>query len=214
MVNMNTIYGFKLGQSQDYDSAGRRVPVTLVRVKPNVIIGRKTMEKDGYFAWQVALGTKKHITKPLSGILKNLQEKISPKYVREIKITEEDSKKETPYEGVSLSAADIFNAGDKIDVSGVSKGKGFAGVMKRHGFHGGPKTHGQSNRARHPGSIGQTTTPGRVYRGKRMAGHMGVENVTLKNLEVFAVKPEENLLLIKGLVPGGKNGLLKITKVN
>ncbi|MBI3559301.1 50S ribosomal protein L3 [Candidatus Gottesmanbacteria bacterium] len=110
------------------------------------------------------------------------------------------------------SVADAFKAGDKIKVTGISKGKGFAGVMKRHGVKGGPATHGQSNRARHPGSIGQTTTPGRVYKGKRMAGHMGHAQVTVRNLSVFAVKPEENLLLIRGLVPGNKKGLLKICK--
>lgn len=103
--------------------------------------------------------------------------------------------------------------GDKVKVTGISKGKGFAGVMKRHGFKGGPATHGQSNRARHPGSIGQTTTPGRVYKGKRMAGHMGNVQVTVRNLPVFAVKPEENLLSIRGLVPGNKKGLLKIIKI-
>lgn len=112
-----------------------------------------------------------------------------------------------------LDKLDQLAPGDKVKVTGISKGKGFAGVMKRHGFKGGPKTHGQSNRARHPGSIGQTTTPGRVYKGKRMAGHMGNAQVTVRNLPVFAVKPEENLLSIRGLVPGNKKGLLKIVKI-
>ena len=164
---MDTLYGFKVGQSQDFDAAGVRVPVTLVRLDPNLVVGNHND------AVRVVVGVKKHTNK----------------------------------------MADIFNAGDKIKVTGLSKGKGFAGVVKRHGFKGGPKTHGQSNRQRHGGSIGQTTTPGRVYRGKRMAGHMGDRNVTIRNLQIFAVKPEENLLLIRGLVPGNKGGLLKITKI-
>lgn len=114
--------------------------------------------------------------------------------------------------GEKITISDVFVAGDKVKVTGTSKGKGFQGVVRRHGFHGGPKTHGQSDRQRHPGSIGQTTTPGRVYKGKRMAGHMGRDTVSVKNLEVFAVKPEENLLLIRGLVPGAQNALLKISK--
>ena len=129
-------------------------------------------------------------------------------FIREIKLDQLD--KFGKLDRININ--DVFTAGDKIKVTGISKGKGFAGVMKRHGFKGGPKTHGQSNRPRHPGSIGQTTTPGRVYKGKKMAGHMGNAQVTVKNLSVFAVKPEENLLLIQGLVPGNKKGLLKICK--
>lgn len=114
--------------------------------------------------------------------------------------------------GNTIKVSDILVLGDKVKVTGISKGKGFAGVVKRHGFKGGPKTHGQSNRQRHPGSIGQTTTPGRVYKGKRMAGHMGNVQRTVSGLRIFAIKPEENLLLIKGLVPGAKGGLIKIVK--
>lgn len=120
--------------------------------------------------------------------------------------------KRWPITMVKFETKDVFAAGDKVKVTGISKGKGFAGVVKRHGFAGGPKTHGQSDRQRHGGSIGQTTTPGRVYKGKRMAGHMGNTTATVKNLQVFAVKPEENLLLIRGLVPGARNSLLKISK--
>lgn len=200
---MDTLYGFKIGQSQDFDAAGVRVPVTLVRLDPNVVVGTNNR------ALRVVVGVKKHPNKPFSGILKNLSEKITPRFMREIKISEG----ETSTVGTKLGMADIFNAGDMVKVAGLSKGKGFAGVVKRHGFRGGPKTHGQSNRQRHAGSIGQTTTPGRVYRGKRMAGHMGDQNVTVRNLQIFAVKPEENLLMISGLVPGGKGGLLKITKI-
>jgi len=107
---------------------------------------------------------------------------------------------------------DHFAPGDKVKVTGTSKGKGFAGVVKRHGFKGGPKTHGQSDRERAPGAIGSTTTPGRVYRGKRMAGHMGNVKRTVLGLSIFAVKPEENLLVVKGLIPGNRNGLVKVIK--
>ncbi len=184
---MNIFYGFKISQGQDFDTAGKRVPVTFVRVEPMTVVNSK----------QVGLGFHKHQNKA--------QGANNFKYFRELG--------GTLNAGEKIQISDVFNSGDKIKVTGISKGKGFAGVVKRHGFKGGPKTHGQSDRQRHPGSIGQTTTPGRVYRGKRMAGHMGQSQTTVRNLQVFAVKPEENLLLIKGLVPGAKNGLLKITKI-
>lgn len=182
-----------MGQSQDFDKSRRRVPVSTIKVEPLAVINAR----------QVAFGHKKHPNKPLQGMLKNLSEKITPRYIREIKEIGDQKK---------IMVTDVFAAGDKVKVTGISKGKGFQGVVHRHHFKGGPKTHGQSDRQRHPGSIGQTTTPGRVYKGKRMAGHMGAERVTVKNLTVFAVKPEENLLLIQGLVPGAKNTLLTITK--
>lgn len=169
---MDTFYGFKLGQDQKYDSTGRRVPVTMVKVEPMKIINSK----------QVQIG----------------------KFKRELK--------EALSAPGEIKIGDVFSIGDKIKVTGTSKGKGFAGVVKRHGFKGGPKTHGQSNRQRHGGSIGQTTTPGRVYKGKRMAGHMGNVQKTTLGLKVFDIKPEENLLYVQGLVPGNKNGLLKICK--
>lgn len=176
---MSTFYGFKLNQSQDYDAAGKRWPITMVKVEP------MTITKNS----QVTFG---HRNKRILSYFK--------KYETDKAV------------GEKINISDVFNSGDKIKVSGINKGKGFQGVVRRHGFAGGPKTHGQSDRHRHPGSIGQTTTPGRVYKGKRMAGHMGNVLTTVKNLEVFAIKPEENLLLIKGLVPGGKNTLLQITK--
>lgn len=192
---MNTFYGIKVGQGQKYDASGRRVPVTMVKVEPMTVVNNH----------QVAFGFKKRINKPTQGLLKNLTEKITPKFIREIKLDESNKLDK-------ISIGDVFNSGDNIKVTGTSKGKGFAGVMKRHNFRGGPKTHGQSNRARHGGSLGQTTTPGRVYKGKKMAGHMGVATSTVLGLKVFEVKPEENLLLVQGLVPGNKGGLLKITK--
>lgn len=206
---MNTYFGYKKGQSQAFDEAGQRVPVTFVHMPPTMVVGQRTMEKNGYTSWQIALGSKKNLTKPMLGLFKNLQEKISPQHIREIEITDQDTKNV----GEKISVDEVFTAGDIINVSGVSVGKGFAGVVKRWGFHGSPETHGTSNRQRHAGSIGQTTTPGRVYKGKKMAGHMGSEMITVRNLRVFAVKPEENVLVIRGLVPGKPAGLLKITKV-
>lgn len=183
---MNTFYGFKIGQGQDYDSSGRRWPVTLVRVAPMTVINSK----------QIGLGFKKHQNKA--------QGTNNFKFFRELG--------ETLNAPGEIKIGDVFAAGDKVKVTGISKGKGFAGVVKRYHFKGGPKTHGQSDRERAPGSIGSTTTPGRVYKGKKMAGHMGNVQKTVLGLEVFAVKPEENLLLIKGLVPGNKKSLIKITK--
>lgn len=192
---MNTFYGFKIGSTQDYDTAGKRWPITMVKVEPMTVVNSK----------QVIFGHKKTLNKPLTGILKNLTEKITPKYFKELLL--EDKKV-----GDKITISDVFNSGDKVKVTGTTKGKGFQGVVRRHGFAGGPKTHGQSDRQRHPGSIGQTTTPGRVYKGKKMAGHMGSTTVTIKNLQVFSVKPEENLLYIRGLVPGAINSLLRIQK--
>lgn len=207
---MNSLYGFKLDQTQAFDKDGFRVPLTRVQMDPNIVISWKSTTV------LVGIGKAKHLNKPQQGLLKNLTEKKFPKHIREIKLEENEitnTSAETSQKMEKIQAAEVFNLGDIIKVSGISKGKGFAGVVKRHGFKGGPKTHGQSDRQRHGGSIGQTTTPGRVYKGKRMAGHMGVNNVTVKNLEVFGIDLEKNILLVRGLVPGGSGGLLKVTKI-
>ena len=193
---MNTFFGFKLGQSQDFDAAGKRWPITMVKVEPLLAVN----------STQVVFGHKKHLNKPSQGLLKNIADKTNFKYIRSL--TKKDMKA-----GDKINVSDFFSPGDKIKVSGTSLGKGFQGVVRRHGFAGGPKTHGQSDRQRHPGSIGQTTTPGRVYKGKKMAGHMGGVQRTITNLEVFAIKPEENLLMVRGLIPGGKNSLVKLVKI-
>ncbi len=204
---MNTLYGYKQKQSQDYDSKGHRVPLTWVKIEPATVVGQRTNKKNGYDAMQITLGNKKHPNKPLQGLLKNISKELTPQYIREIK---SDQLKTV---GEKIIVADVFSAGDKIHVTGKTIGKGFAGVVKRHGFHGGPKTHGQSTKQRHPGSIGQTTTPGRVYKGKRMAGHMGNVTATVKNLEVFSINSEQNMLAVKGLIPGHFGSLVKITKI-
>jgi len=206
---MDTLLGIKQTQTQTFTPSGERIPVTTIQAGPCWVT--QIITGDSYQSLQVAFFNTKHITKVTEGKMKKAGlEKIKPRFLREIRVegVPEDMKV-----GKEIKVADVFAVGDKIQVTGTSKGKGFAGVVKRHGFKGGPRTHGQSDRERAPGSIGQTTTPGRVYRGKRMAGRMGSDRVTVKGLEVVAVDNEKNILTVKGLVPGGKNGLLYIKKV-
>jgi large subunit ribosomal protein L3 len=162
------------------------------------------MAKEGYTAVQLGFSEAKRLNSPRRGHLKELGQF---EYLREFRMDNTEAIEVGQKVDVSL-----FEAGDTVDITGVSKGKGFAGVVKRYHFGGGPKTHGQSDRHRHPGSIGATTTPGRVFKGLRMAGHMGNETVTVRNLKVFKAEPDRNLLLVKGAVPGGRNGLVLIKK--
>lgn len=206
-MNLSTILGRKIEQTQAFLEDGTRVPLTRVWVGDNSISQIKTSEKEGYMAVQVAFGKKNKISKPLSGHLKKAGLKNTPRFLREIRV--EDT---AGFEnGGVVTPEEVLSAGDKVNVVGTSKGKGFAGAVKRWHFKGGPKTHGQSDRHRAPGSIGQSTTPGRVYKGKRMAGNMGNDRVTIKNLEIAQVKDGE--VLIKGLIPGPKGGIIIITKV-
>lgn len=197
--------------------SGTRVPVTKISITPSVVTQVKTSEKDGYWGIQLGFGTRriKNTSKPLQGHLnKNKKSKIKdqnyPRYLREIRL----EKAAEVNVGDSLKASDIFGVGDKISVTGISKGKGFAGVVKRWHFAGGPHTHGQSDRERSPGSIGQTTTPGRVFKGKHMAGRMGNERVTVKNLHVISIDQEKNEMLVSGAIPGKFGDLLRITKIS
>lgn len=198
------ILGKKLGMTQLFREDGKMEPVTAVQAGPCTVIQVKTSAKDGYNAVQVGFGEAKKLKSPEKGHLKGLGQF---RYLREFRVGE----KETAKEGDKLDVS-VFKIGDKIDVTGISKSKGFAGVVKRHGFAGGPKTHGQSDRLRHPGAIGSTTYPGRVWKGLRMAGRMGADQVTVRGLEVRGADAERNLLLVKGAVPGSKNGLLLIRK--
>jgi large subunit ribosomal protein L3 len=213
---LDTILASKGEMSQTFVE-GRRIPVTKVVAGPCVVTQIKKMDKDGYWAVQLGFGTKriKNVTKPLQGHLKTIQNsklKIQnfPRYLREVRFEKEPEVKV----GDTIKASDIFNKGDIVSVAGVSKGKGFAGVVKRWHFAGGPRTHGQSDRERAPGSIGQTTTPGRVYKGKHMAGRMGGERVTVKNLQVVAVNPETNEIELSGPVPGIKKSLLIVKRLS
>lgn len=209
---IKALLGRKLDQIQKFDQAGKRVPVTRVVVEPNFIID-KIVDGNGRRSIKIGGGifTKpKNLNKPHLGILKKAGLNLThPRFFREFQSEIDESIKP----GQQIKVDEVFTVGDKVAVTGLSKGKGFAGVVKRHHFRGGPKTHGQSDRLRAPGSIGQTTTPGRVYKGKRMAGRMGGEKVTVKGLSVFEVFPEENLLLVKGLVPGRRKSLLVIRKI-
>ena len=205
---MITLLGLKYTQSQGFLTDGRRIPVTEVLVPGNPVISIKSKDKAGYDAVQLGIGVRKHANKSLQGHIKGAKLETAPRFLREVRIVDTDMA--MPTVGDVVKALDVFKPGDIVDVTGVSKGKGFAGGVKRYGFKGGPRTHGQSDRERAPGSIGQTTTPGRVYKGKRMAGNMGRDTVTMKNLMIVDVL--EDRVLIKGLVPGIRNSLLLITK--
>jgi large subunit ribosomal protein L3 len=208
---IQALIGKKLNQTQKFLENGRRIPVTEIAVSDNVVLQVKNVEKDSYTAVQLGYGVKKNGSKALLGHVKKAGLDKASAVVREVALKDAGSE-ELPKPGDSFSVSSVFKPGDVVDVTGTSKGKGFAGVVKRHNFRGGPKTHGQSDRHRAPGSIGQTTTPGRVYKGKRMAGHMGVETVTVTNLTVVDVDEVNKKLYILGLVPGHKNATLLITQ--
>ena len=204
---MHGILGIKKQQTQKFRTDGKRIPVTMVEVSPNPVIATKSMDKDGYFAVQLGYGTKKNPNKSLKGHLKGAAVKAAPQFLREVRFADGEG---LPAVGEMVEVAAVLAPGDIIDVEGISKGKGFAGGVKRYHFKGGPKTHGQSDRHRAPGSIGSGTTPGRVYKGKRMAGKMGFEQVTVKNLKVAWI--DGTTLYINGLIPGALGALVKITK--
>jgi large subunit ribosomal protein L3 len=186
---------------------GSVVPVSVIEATPNTITRLRSVEQDGYSAVQLGAGTARRSTKPVAGQFKHLdKERQHPKHVREFRLDGTDG-----YEVGQELRVDLFEAGELVDVTGVSKGHGFTGVIARHHFRRGPKSHG-SDHHRAPGSIGAGTYPGRVWKGTRMAGHMGNEQVTVKKLEVVKVDPERNLILVKGAVPGARNGLLLVQK--
>ncbi len=205
---MKGILGKKVGMTQIFDENGVVVPVTIIEAGPCFITQRKTQDKDGYDAIQLGFGEIKEqkVNKPIAGHLKKSGAP-AIKYMREFKV-----KNPEDYEDGQKIDVSVFSVGDRVDVVGTSKGKGFAGVVKRHHFRGGPKTHGQSDRWRAPGSVGAGSTPGRVFKGTRMAGRMGNQRVTVQNVKIALVDPEKNLLGIRGAVPGGKNGLVVISE--
>ena len=215
---IDSILGKKLGMTQIFDEKGVVIPVTVIQAGPCRVTQIRSAEKDGYEAVQIGFEESKRLKKPQLGHQKEIvRSEESGKYTKQygLKHLREFKNKDVaePYTvGDTITADVIFKNGDTVDVTGVSKGKGFAGVMKRHNFHGGSRTHGQSDRARAPGSIGSGTTPGRVVKGMRMAGHMGQERVTTMNLKIVRVDAEKNLVLIKGAVPGANGGLVTIRK--
>lgn len=212
---INTILALKGKNSQEYVD-GVRVPVTKMTAGPVVVTQIKNMTTDKYFGIQLGFSSKKikNFKKPQIGHLTKIKKdeaKILPRYLREVRV---DKEIENLNVGSEIKVDEVLKVGDTVTVSGISKGKGFASGIKRYGFAGGPRTHGQSDRERAPGSLGQTTTPGRVYKGKRMAGNMGRDRVTVKNLKVISINSETNELVIKGQVPGSIGTLLTITKTN
>jgi large subunit ribosomal protein L3 len=205
---MKGILGKKVGMTQIFDQKGEVVPVTVIEAGPCFVAQIKTDERDGYSAVQMGFeeAKPKSLTRPR---LQHLEKSnLSPlRFLREVRMPADEI---AQFEEGQKVTVDLFEEGEFVDVTGTSKGRGFAGVVKRHGFRGGPKTHGQSDRLRAPGSIGACTTPGRVFKGKRMPGRMGGERVTVQGLKVVMVDPERNLLAVRGAVPGAKNGLLMI----
>lgn len=198
------ILGTKLGMTQLFDEAGKIIPVTVIEAGPCVVVQKKTTDNDGYESVQVGFADKKdkHTNKPEEGHFKKAG--VSAKrFLREFKL---DNAAEMNV-GDEIKA-DIFVAGDKIDVTGTSKGKGYAGAIKRHNFSRLKETHGTGPVHRHAGSMGACSSPSRVFKGKKLPGHMGVDTVTVQNLDVVSVDVEKNLLLVRGAVPGPKGGLL------
>ncbi len=202
---ITTIYGKKIGMTQIFMEDDRVIPVTVIQANPNKVCQVKTNETDGYEAVQLGFGEIKadKVNKPMAGHFKKLGLEPS-RHLREVRV---DSASEYAV-GDEVSVANLAEA-KKIDVTGTSKGKGFAGVMKRYGFRGGPSGHG-SHFHRTPGSVGQCATPSRVFKGLRLPGHMGCDTVTVRNLEVVRIDESQNLILVKGAIPGGKNAVVRI----
>ncbi len=203
----NGLLGKKMGMTQVFEEGGTATCVTVIEAGPCIVTQVRTTDRDGYNALQLGFGEtqERKLTQSERG---HLRKKKLPlvKHLREIPSDDTEHK---VGERIDVS---MFNAGDIVDVIGTSKGKGFAGVMKRHNFRGGKRTHGQSDRSRAPGSIGPGTTPGRVYKGMRMAGRMGNAQVTVQNLRVVSIDADRNLILIKGAIPGPTNGMLIVRK--
>ena len=200
------LVGKKLGMTQLFLEDGRLVPVTAVEAGPCTVVQVKTQDSDAYQSVQLGFGHRKRTNKPEVGHLKGL----GPfRALREFRVEDTSS-----YEVGQTLDVSLFEEGDTVDITGRSRGMGFAGGVKRYHFAGGPKTHGQSDRHRAPGSVGAGTTPGRVFKGLHMAGHMGDERVTIQNLKIVRVDPERNLLFIRGAVPGVKDSLLMVSHAN
>ena len=202
------LIGRKVGVTQVFQGDGTMVAVSVLAIEPNTVTRLRTGDRDGYTAVQLGTHEAKKLTKPEAGQLKYLPKSAQLLgSIREFRVDSVDD-----YElGQTLSLGDLFAAGDDVDVTGVSKGKGFAGHIKRHNFHRGPQTHG-SDHHRAPGSIGPGTTPGRVYRGMKMAGHMGDERVTIKKVRIVRTDPDRNLLLVQGSLHGPRGSLILVKK--
>lgn len=199
------ILGKKVGMTQVFDSEGRALPVTVIEAGPNVVVQKKTVENDGYAAIQVGFvdAKERRVTKALKGHFGKAKV-ATKKYLREFKLEGAES-----FEIGQEFKADVFTVGERVDVSGVSKGKGFSGAIKRHNFHRGPMSHG-SKYHRGVGSMGASSDPSRTFKGKKLPGHMGAQNVTVQNMEIVMIDPEKNVILVKGGVPGIRGSLVMI----
>ena len=204
-MSVRALLGKKIGTTQHFDQDGRAVCVTALEVGPCTVTQVKTVERDGYASAQIGFEVVKRRTNPLDGHMKPSGGLF--RHLREVEM-EDEGQVEV---GQELNVG-IFEAGQKVDATGTSKGRGFAGGVKRYNFRGGPKTHGQSDRHRAPGSIGAGSTPGRVIKGLKMAGHMGNERVTVRNLKVVDADTDRNILLLEGAVPGAHNSIVMIRK--
>lgn len=203
--------GTKIGMTRIFDTKGLEIPVTVVKVERCWVVGKKTPERDGYTALQLGYGAKKpyKATKPFAGLFKNIGDGTIASRIQEVRIR--DTKENLDhYELGKEIRADIFAAGDYVDVVGISLGKGFAGVMKRHGFGGLPASHGHSEYRRAPGSMSASSYPSRVFKGKKLPGRMGSDRVTIQKLEVVNVNADENMILLRGAVPGRRGGVITI----
>lgn len=199
----------KKTMTQAWDKAGKRRAITILTAHPMVVTQVKSIATDGYTAIQVGVGEKRRVSQPLAGHLKKANQKRPPRHVQEITINEPANIKV----GDTITADQVLSVGDTVAVQAKTKGRGFAGVVKRWGFAGGPKTHGQSDRHRAPGSIGQGTDPGRIHKGKKMAGRYGNQTQTIKNLAIFKVDKPANEIWITGPVPGAKGSIATLTKI-
>ena len=205
---MSALLGKKIGMTNVFSADGKLIPVTVVQAGPCVVTQVKTEDRDGYNALQLGFDEKKveKINKPITGHLKKTTDK-GYRVLREFRTDDPEE-----IESGTTFSIDMFSVGDKVNISGISKGRGFQGTIKRHGFSRGPETHGNRNH-RKPGSIGNSAWPAKVIKGKKMPGHMGTDRETVKNLTIVDIKHEDNLLLVKGPVPGFKTGILEVRKV-
>jgi large subunit ribosomal protein L3 len=209
--SVTAILGRKVGMTQVYAADGTLVPVTVIQAGPCTVVGQRTTERDGYRAAQLGYDVMKEsrVGKPMKGFFAKAG--AGPfRVVREVGVAGDA----TPPVGTEVRAGDVFAAGDRVAVTGTTKGRGTAGVMKRHNFAGFPGSHGTHEYFRHGGSIGNRSYPGRVFKGKRMAGRLGAIRVTTPNLTIVAVRPDDHLLLVRGAVPGARGGLVVVSKLN
>jgi large subunit ribosomal protein L3 len=210
---MSALLGKKVGMTGVFDEEGQYVPVTVIQLGPNYVTQKKTKEKDGYNALQIGFEEKaeRSVNKPNAGHFEKAGTSML-RYIKEVRSF--DDKKFNAFQtGAEINAGDVFNEGDTIHIVGTSKGRGFQGVVKRHHFGGvGQQTHGQSDRQRAPGSIGASSYPSRVFKGQRMGGRMGGEQITTRNLKILRIIPEQHLILVKGSIAGAKNQLVRVVK--